>query len=185
MANSKKLKEKQNDKNALLSAYGKALDLKIYEGELVWSRFGVMLAIQTVLLTLIGILIKNDKGIDANILWTLFPASIIGLYFCYLWKNVTARGFFTNKYWMYVAKELEYRMNVPNLNMLRKGYHLYLDEDVVFRFGSDDKDVMHYQRPKELRKIKTEESAYKIIRIFQIIYWVLFVFGVLSILSNI
>lgn len=157
-------------KTDLLMAYQSAIDLKIYEGELVWSRYGVMLTIHTIIVSVLGVLLKNDKGLDLNLFWLLIPIGFIGMYFCFSWRKVTARGFATNKYWLYSARELEYLIKNPSIKMTQRGEDFSKDQVVSFQFGPKHEDRLYFERPQQARGLTTEEYAYRIIYVFCLIY---------------
>lgn len=165
----------------LMASYQSALQLKMYEGELVWSRYGVMLTIHTIFLSLAGILLKTESGIDAHMLGILIPISFIGYVFCYFWLNVTARGFITNNFWLYEAKELEFKIHTVDIDMLNNNGAILKDEHKVeLVYGTKDKDRHTIYRNEGLRRFNTEESAYFIIYIFAVIYLILFYIGLFS-----
>ena len=164
------MKNNNDEKSNLLAAYQAAVDLKTYEGTLVWSRYGVMLTIHTGVIAVLGILNNNAKVVSSYESLVIPFMSIIGLVFCYWWYIVTVRGFATNKYWTYSARELEYFINDKKIIQFQKGYEFSQDHEVSFRIGPTEKDVVRFQRPHEASKIKTETCAYYIINTFGLIY---------------
>ena len=85
--------------------YQTSLNLFSSEGQIQWSRYNVMLVINTLLFGLIGL----DRNIELS---KSFPilfrfASLFGLILCYLWHRMTERGFIWMNHWIYEAKKLE------------------------------------------------------------------------------
>lgn len=59
-------------------AYEQAISLKTYEGNLVWSRSGILLIVNTILLTAIGVFLSKDTP-NKYVIWSL---SFFGFSIC-------------------------------------------------------------------------------------------------------
>src|SRR4051794_9123440 len=78
--------------------YQTAISLAIFEGNLVWSRYGSMLLIHTIILSAVGIT-SNAAQPAKGMIWV--GLSLIGLALCLPWwivNNVGFRHFFA---WMF------------------------------------------------------------------------------------
>ena len=83
--------------------YEVAVNLWTYQGGLIWNRFNIMLTANSVIVSVIGILLSSDS--DLTIFAVLLPS--VGLVLCAVWALLAARGFVYHKYWSSRARELE------------------------------------------------------------------------------
>jgi amino acid permease len=83
--------------------YEVAVNLWTYQGSLIWNRFNIMLTANSVLVSVIGVLLSSDA--DLTVFAVLLP--IVGLVLCVVWILLAARGFVYHKYWASRACELE------------------------------------------------------------------------------
>ena len=83
--------------------YGVAVNLWTYQGSLIWNRFNIMLTANSVIVSVIGVLLSSDA--DLTVFAVLLP--IVGLVLCVVWTLLAARGFVYHKYWASRACELE------------------------------------------------------------------------------
>lgn len=84
--------------------YQTAINIFNSEGQIQWGRYNAMLVVNSLLLTLTGILSKNDFQIPVLIVEI---APIVGLVFCYLWFKMTKNGFYWINHWISEARKLE------------------------------------------------------------------------------
>lgn len=79
-----------------------AITLSNHEGDLIWSRFSAFIVANTIIFTLIGVILETSSR---NIpIWAI---SIIGFIVTFLWLLSTARGFEAIEYWNHSAREIE------------------------------------------------------------------------------
>jgi hypothetical protein len=83
--------------------YRVAVDLWTYQGNLNWNRFNVMLAANSIILSVIGVVLSSQSFLP--VFEVLFPA--IGIVLCIVWAFLMVRGFDYHKYWSSQARELE------------------------------------------------------------------------------
>jgi hypothetical protein len=83
--------------------YEVAVNLWTYQGSLIWNRFNIMLTANSVIISVIGILLSSDA--DLTVFAVLLP--IVGLVLCLVWTLLAARGFVYHEYWSSRACELE------------------------------------------------------------------------------
>jgi amino acid permease len=83
--------------------YEVAVNLWTYQGSLIWNRFNIMLTANSVIVSVIGMLLSSDA--DLTVFAVLLP--IVGLVLCLVWTLLAARGFVYHKYWGSRACELE------------------------------------------------------------------------------
>jgi len=83
--------------------YEVAVTLWTYQGSLIWNRFNIMLTANSVIVSVIGILLASQS--DLTIFAALLPT--VGLVLCAAWALLAARGFVYHEYWASRARELE------------------------------------------------------------------------------
>ena len=69
--------------------YEVAVNLWTYQGSLIWNRFNIMLTANSVIVSVIGLLLSSDA--DLTVFAVLLP--IVGLLLCLVWTLLAARGF--------------------------------------------------------------------------------------------
>ncbi len=106
--------------------YQSAIELMVFEGNLVWARYGLMLLAQTIILTAIGLTADTPMSIRMIILIGL---SVVGLVLCVVWWLVNDIGFRYFFYWTFAARELEEGFLTP-VRTLSRGMP-FADEDAV------------------------------------------------------
>lgn len=159
----------------LLAGFQAAVDLKIYEGELVWSRFSTILTTQTILFAAIGFFIQNGSGINKDNVFSFLFLSIVGLLISFFWFEMTSRGFTFNSFWAKCAREMEAKISQKDFEMFKKGKEFSENKTVEFDYGKGVTEK--YQRPWYAQIFKTETAAKWIIIIFLIGYFVLFIYS--------
>jgi len=96
--------------------YQAAVSLVSSEGSNVWARYGHMLLINTIFVSVLG-LTSNAPQPEKNWIW--IGISSIGLGVCSLWWAVNDVGFRYFFYWVFAACELEERYLGPTLTVGR------------------------------------------------------------------
>lgn len=152
----------------LETGYQSAISLLQYEGNLVWSRFNVLLAVQTLLLGGIGLLISENGDINFNSP-ILLPLSLIGLVICLVWFQVTIRGFSTLKLWTMSARELEIKIGNDDLKILQRGNGMRLGDTTSFDFPDERRTKDKLCKHHDLSVLRTQTCAYVLIGIFAIL----------------
>ncbi|MBP6913382.1 MAG: hypothetical protein KBC00_02105 [Candidatus Levybacteria bacterium] len=150
-------------------AYEQAIQLKIYEGNLVWSRSQTMLVANTILLAAIGIFLGSDRP---NV-YVLIPLSVIGFLLSIIWMETTIRGFAFNKFWSLSARNQEEKMS--GVKVLTQGANFRNNKEVEFDFRDENNLLKRYKRPVWGRLFATEPGLYLLIFLFTAVYVVLFI----------
>ncbi|MEX2007460.1 MAG: hypothetical protein WD992_01690 [Candidatus Levyibacteriota bacterium] len=161
------LKGRDFDKLKLL--YQSAIALKIYEGTLIWSRFSAFMVVNTIIFTLIGLLLNNPWSIYIPI------ASIVGIVLTFLWFLSTKRGFEAIDYWTHSIGEIEGKIleneKIPS-PYIRGEEYFKQNREVEFIFsGSKSSKVL--QRgcfTRSLSFLNTRMTAYITILLIIVIY---------------
>lgn len=96
--------------------YQAAVALVSSEGSNVWARYGHMLLINTILISVLG-LTSNAPQPEKNWIW--IGLSSIGFGVCSLWWTINDVGFRYFFYWVFAASELEERYLGPILTVGR------------------------------------------------------------------
>jgi len=149
-------------------AYEQALNLKMYEGNLVWSRSQTMLVVNTILIAAIGIFLSSEHPNE----WVVSALAFLGLIICLLWMITSIRGFAFNIFWTLCAREHE--ESTKKLKLLTKGA-LFKDNEIT-EFNILDKKtglLKRYQRPFLGRFLNTRHALYILISLFLILYGIL------------
>lgn len=118
----KKLTKPQELEDARIK-YQAAISLFTSEGQILWNRFGAMLAINTLLIGFIGIAHNPPKILQIGI-------SVVGIIFCSFWYQMTKRGFMWIKNWIVEANNIEGQID-GQINPVKNGAEFRL------KIGSD------------------------------------------------
>jgi hypothetical protein len=149
--------------------YEQALQLKIYEGQLVWSRSESMLVVNTILLGAISIFLSYPNPNEL----VLIILSIFGFFLCLIWLEASIRGFAFNKFWTYCARELE--ESSKDVKLLTKGNNFKNNRTIEFNFKDREGLPFQYRRPYLGRLFPTDTGLYFLIVIFTLMYVGLFI----------
>jgi hypothetical protein len=146
-----------------------AIQFKIYEGQLVWSRSEFMLLANTILLATITIFLSanNPNGLVLIIL------SIFGFLLCTIWLEASIRSFAFGKFWTYCAREIE--QSGKNNSLLEKGNDFRENRTIEFNFKDKDGKRFQYYKPLLGRLFPTDKGLYFLILVFIILYIGLFI----------
>ena len=101
----KKSKESNNQdrKEDARIGYQVAATIWAYEEQLIWSRFNAKLVANSIVLTVIGVVISSQQELP---IFTI-GMPIAGLILCVFWFLLTKRGFGMYDYWIASTRELE------------------------------------------------------------------------------
>jgi hypothetical protein len=141
-----------------------AIQFKIYEGQLVWSRSEFMLLANTLLLATIAIFLSADN-LNELVLMIL---SIFGFLLCVIWLEASIRSFAFGKFWTYCAREIE--QSGKQIPLLEKGNDFKENRTIEFNFKGKDGKKFQYRKPWLGRLFPTDIGLYFLILIFIILY---------------
>lgn len=114
----KKLTDPEDLANARLK-YQSAINLKTSEGEIQWARYNCMLVVNGAFTGLIFLTYSNSSvPVFLTILLSFVP--ILGLLLCYLWYNMTQRGFMWTNFWITEANRIEDQID-GEINPVQEG----------------------------------------------------------------
>ena len=82
--------------------YRVAVNLWTYQGSLNWNRFNVMLAANSIIVAVLGVVSNQSTSLVIR-----FLLPVIGLFLCVVWVFLTSRGFDYHRYWSAQALALE------------------------------------------------------------------------------
>ncbi len=152
-------------KSDIQVSYEQAIELYMYEGQLVWSRFQSMLVMNTILFGAIGISLSSNKPNE----FILIVLSFIGFLLSVILFVATIRGFASNKFWALCAREIE--ESSKKLKLFKKRNDFRNDLAVIFNFKDPKtKRNTRYRRNQILRIINTEYGLYAIMGAFSLLY---------------
>ena len=114
--------------------YQAAIDLLVYEGELIWARFNAMLVANTIIITIIGFSISSSRPLSV----ILVGMPILGMVLCGMWFFLTKRGFDYYKYWVFSARELEERLGSNFVRTVSRGAEFSSGRPVLFKLKGGD-----------------------------------------------
>lgn len=117
--------------------YNAAVSLMAFEGNLIWTRFGLMVLVHTIILTAVGLTSSTPQPARTI---TLVALSLVGLVLCGVWWLVNNIGFRYFFYWTFSARELEERYLRPARTVAR-GFPLTRDETVTVAYGGTDHEL--------------------------------------------
>ena len=102
----KKLKDPVDVENAR-TKYSAALSLKNSEGEIQWNRYNAILLANTIIIGLFSFVLDNNLKLSFLLNIILWATPLFGIYLCFVWFRMTARGFMWTKFWMDKAHDIE------------------------------------------------------------------------------
>ncbi len=100
----------QIERDNARTQYAAAISLGTHEGSNLWVRYGLMLVVQTIMLSVFG-LTSNVPQPAKNLIWITLSSA--GLALCVLWWILNGIGWRYFFYWMFAARELEERYLGP------------------------------------------------------------------------
>jgi hypothetical protein len=152
------------------AGYQSAVELMVFEGNLVWARYGLMLLAHTIILTAIGLTADTPRPIRMIILVGL---SLVGLTLCVLWWLVNDIGFRYFFYWLFAARELEEKFLAP-VRTLSRGTPLTGEGTVTLQLDGESRKL----------KIKAADRRHMVVssRLIIIIFSVLYI-GLLAVFT--
>jgi len=165
-----------NKSDQFISSYESAVQFKIHEGELVWSRFSGFMVAHTIFFLLIGqIIIERDLPINRNM--SLLLISIVGLILSFLWLLSTIRGFESVEFWSDASIELSNKqINNPMAEVFKKGREYFkLNHGVYFDIGTGRKKYIQRSIVSQLIRINTRWISYLTIFIIFLCYLLIIV----------
>jgi hypothetical protein len=116
--------EKEKNQNAR-TAYQAAANLYMQENSVTWARFNALVATNGIIVTSIGITIRDIGGDNAGkpFLLALF-LPLFGLLLCFIWSVIMRRGFAYLDVWRDAAYQIERRFLREQTEALLKGDEL-------------------------------------------------------------
>jgi hypothetical protein len=154
--------------------YQAAISMAGLEGNLVWTRYGLMLLAHTIILSAVG-LASNASQPAKGLIW--FGLSLVGLVLCALWWIVNDVGFRYFFYWIFAARELEEGYLAP-VKLIGRGFPVADEGDSPLVVGGK---ALRLQISKKDRRHVVGVSKL-IIVIFGVLYAALLVSFLVNIL---
>ncbi|MEK7186375.1 MAG: hypothetical protein AAB675_03345 [Patescibacteria group bacterium] len=102
--------------------YQAAMSMSSFEGEVQWSRYSAILLVNTIFIAIIGF----SYGIEFKGSYRLFRtvAPLLGLLLCFLWYQMTDRGFIWMNHWITEARKIEDKQLKGEINPVNAGQEL-------------------------------------------------------------
>jgi hypothetical protein len=148
--------------------YQAAVNLWIYEGSQIWSKFTAMIYANTIVLATIGIVITSSRAGDLGLL--RIALGILGLVLCLSWILLTKRSFEYYNYWIFSSRELEENYLSDSVRTVSRGAVFADGQPVSFQ----TKPPIHHQASAKLPNIRIQTISYIIIAVFMGLYVVTF-----------
>lgn len=101
--------------------YQVAVSLWLYEGNLIWSRFNVMLIVHSLVVAGIVQALLAQQSVSTIVAIGL---SVFGFVMCVIWYGLIARGFDYQDYYVKTARELEEHHLAPTVQTTVNGMHV-------------------------------------------------------------
>jgi hypothetical protein len=139
--------------------YEVAVQLWTYQGSLIWNRFNIMLTANSVIVSVIGVLLSSESRLTGFAV--LLP--IVGLVMCLVWTLLAARGFVYHGYWASRARELE---------------EMYLSDIVVTRVRKAEPGGGGFRFGALARWGGQKEMTYVVISVYALVFIVALVYTV-------
>lgn len=138
--------------NSSRSEYEACIDMRIAESQIQWERYNAMLVVNTIFIALMGFTFDPKFKVPILVEQILPP---LGIVLCYLWIQMTKRGFMWVKFWTDLARTIEEK---------------YGNKNQINPFSEGLLHKIHNQTV-----VRTENASYFIIGIFITIYSMIFV----------
>jgi hypothetical protein len=141
------LRSSEEDEAQLENArvgYQAAVSLMTFEGNLVWTRYGLMVLVHTIILTAIGL--TSGTSQPARTI-TLGCLSLVGLVLCVVWWLVNDIGFRYFFYWLFSARELEEQYLRP-ARTLSRGIPLTQGEAATVVLGGKEHQLPVWRKDR-------------------------------------
>ncbi|MBK6796468.1 MAG: hypothetical protein IPG76_06680 [Acidobacteria bacterium] len=142
--------------------YQAAINLWIYEGNVIWSRFAAMVSANTIVIATIGIIITSSTS--KNRLLLKLGLCAMGLVLCVTWAVLMRRGFQYFRFWLLSARELEDQYLGNSLSMLARVPRFADGEEIVFNSST----IKPYKAKHSI--MRAESMAYLVIIAFALMY---------------
>jgi hypothetical protein len=142
--------------------YQAAVSLMTAEGNLIWTRYGLMILAHTIILTAIGLTSSTPQPVKAIIFVGL---SLVGLVLCRVWWLVNDVGFRYFFYWLFSARELE-ELHLSPTRTLSRGTPFTSGEVVTVFVGGEERQLPLGRKDR----IKVVHASKAIIIIFGLLY---------------
>jgi hypothetical protein len=155
----KKVNEVKRNSNLenIRTKYSCVINLKTSESEVAWSKYNVMLVINTIFISFVSLKYNTSFSFSDffNLIFLLVP--VFGLFLCVYWRRVTDRGYLWCSFWMNEANKLEKKINGGTNPVIK---------------GEKQRDLVGQGLTLKISR--------SIINIFGLIYFLLFIDGIIS-----
>ncbi len=165
----KKDKDGKSDKTHEIAMFGyqTAVQLWIYEGELIWSKFNAMLVANSIVIGILGIAISSNDFIVPK--YYIIGLVAVGIVLCLAWYQLMKRGYDTLIYWIFSASEIESNHLNPTIKTFQRGWKFSAGEEV--EFDLQDKKLTH-KATKAHQALRVSTTSNFVIGIFVLLYLV-------------
>lgn len=153
--------------------YETAVQLWIYEGELIWSKYNAMLVANSIVMGILGFAISSNNVSVPK--YYMIGLGVVGIVLCLAWYQLMKRGYDTLIYWVFSALEIEATHLTPTLEIFQRGRKFSAGEKVEFLIG--DKKLEH-QASKTHQLFRVSTMGNLVIGIFVLLYLVILGFTI-------
>lgn len=150
------------------TGYQAAVNLWIYEGSQIWSKFTAMIYANTIVVATIGIITTSTRAADLGVFRVTL--GILGLVLCMAWIFLTKRSFEYYNYWILSARELEENHLSDAVQTVSRGAVFADGKSVCFQ----TKPPICHQASPRLPNVRIQTISYLIIVVFIALYIVTF-----------
>lgn len=155
--------------------YQTAVQLWIYEGSLVWSKFNAMLVANSIVLGILGLAISSK---DVSVpLYYIIGLVIVGLVLCFTWYQLNHRANDTLIYWIFSALEIEANHLSPTIEILQRGKNFSAGKEVEFKVGDT---ILKHKASKSHQALRVTTAGNLVVGVFVLIYLVILGFSILK-----
>lgn len=158
------------------SAYGAAISLMTYEGNLIWAKYNAMLVANSIILSAAGI--SATPKLDSP--WWSIGLALAGLLITVSWFLLTKRGFDNYVYWIFSARELEESYLRYEVKTLSRGGNFADGKTVNLKI---DGKFVPIRMSYWSRKLRAKHASYSVLLVFSIFYLIIFVCQLLKVIS--
>jgi len=161
------MEENNNTHETAKLGYESAIQLWIYEGDVIWSKYNAMLVANSIVMGILGFAISSNSGTFPK--YYIIGLVVVGIVLCLAWYQLMKRGYDTVVYWIFSALEIEANHLSPTLEILQRGRKFSSGEKVEFKIGDS---ILTHQASKFHQMFRVVTTGNIVIGIFVMLYLV-------------
>jgi hypothetical protein len=152
-----------SERRAAEVGYESVIQLWVYEGQMIWSRFNAMLLANSIILAGIGF---TADSLSRTRTFLSFALPCFGIVLCLLWWALLARGYDYYAYWIHCAREIEERYLAPSVRTVSRGANFADGRPVRLMISGGKNHRLSWLS----RTLRVRYASYLVILVFAVLY---------------